>query len=140
VRFSHGTREVTTAKSWSSIRDTIWRCWSRRLARWTRRRRWWDGVAPCFSELRRLLEARLNKGGVGSMCRCCGYGDLPVGGGRAGDRASLHLGTISFDAVKHLLLCRIEQRPHGWIWRTIRTCHWRRWDTQASEYMALLGG
>jgi hypothetical protein len=32
------------------------------------------------------------------------------------------MGTISFDAVKHLQLCRIEQRPHGWIWRTIRTC------------------
>ena len=24
---------------------------------------------------------------------------------------ALHLGTISFDAVKHLLLCRIERRP-----------------------------
>ena len=24
---------------------------------------------------------------------------------------ALHLGTIGFDAVKHLLLCRIERRP-----------------------------
>jgi hypothetical protein len=24
---------------------------------------------------------------------------------------ALHLGTVSFDAVKHLLLCRIERRP-----------------------------
>ena len=24
---------------------------------------------------------------------------------------ALHLGTVSFDAVKHLLLCRMERRP-----------------------------
>ena len=50
-------------------------------------------------------------------------------------------GTISFDAVKHLLLCQIEQRPPRLDLENyphlplaqVRT-------TQASEYMALLGG
>jgi len=53
----------------------------------------------------------------------------------------LHLGTVSFDAVKHLQLCRIEQRPprldleenYPHLPPTqVRT-------TQASEYMALRG-
>jgi hypothetical protein len=52
---------------------------------------------------------------------------------------SLGMGTISFDAVKHLLLCRIEQRPPRLDMENypylplaqVRT-------TQASDYMALL--
>jgi hypothetical protein len=54
---------------------------------------------------------------------------------------ALHLGTISFDAVKHLLLCRIERRPPRLDMENyphlpmaeVRT-------TQASDYMALLEG
>jgi hypothetical protein len=54
---------------------------------------------------------------------------------------ALHLGTIGFDAVKHLLLCRIERRPPRLDMQNyphlplaqVRT-------TQASDYMALLGG
>ena len=52
---------------------------------------------------------------------------------------ALQLGTISFDAVKHLLLCRIEQRPPRLDMENyphlplaqVRT-------TQASDYMTLL--
>ena len=52
---------------------------------------------------------------------------------------ALQLGTISFDAVKHLLLCRIERRPPRLDMENyphlppaeVRT-------TQAAEYMALL--
>jgi hypothetical protein len=52
---------------------------------------------------------------------------------------ALQLGTISFDAVKHLLLCRIERRPPRLDMENyphlplaqVRT-------TQASDYMALL--
>jgi len=52
---------------------------------------------------------------------------------------ALQLGTISFDAVKHLLLCRIEQRPPRLDMENypylplaqVRT-------TQAADYMALL--
>jgi hypothetical protein len=52
---------------------------------------------------------------------------------------ALQLGTLSFDAVKHLLLCRIEQRPPRLDMENyphlplaqVRT-------TQASDYMSLL--
>ena len=52
---------------------------------------------------------------------------------------ALQLGTISFDAVKHLLLCRLEQRPPRLDMENyphlplaqVRT-------TQAADYMALL--
>jgi hypothetical protein len=52
---------------------------------------------------------------------------------------ALQLGTVSFDAVKHLLLCRIEQRPPRLDMENyphlplaqVRT-------TQASDYMTLL--
>ena len=39
---------------------------------------------------------------------------------------ALEMGTIGFDAVKHLLLCRIDQRPQGSTWRTIPTFRWPR--------------
>ena len=35
---------------------------------------------------------------------------------------ALRLGAISFDAVKHLLLCRIDGRPPASIWTSIPTC------------------
>jgi len=52
---------------------------------------------------------------------------------------ALRLGTISFDAVRHLLLCRIEQRPPRLDMQNyphlplaqVRT-------TQAADYMTLL--
>jgi hypothetical protein len=48
-------------------------------------------------------------------------------------------GTISFDAVKHLLLCRIEQRPprldmENYPHLPLAQVH----TTQASDYMVLL--
>ena len=36
---------------------------------------------------------------------------------------ALRLGAIGYDAVKHLVLCRIEQRPPGSIWMSIPICH-----------------
>ena len=100
----------------------------------------WE-LPVCFSELRRLMEARLNKGGrreyvqVLRLLETFRLEDVA----QAIEQA-LHLGTISFDAVKHLLLCRIEQRPPRLDLENyphlpparVRT-------TQASEYMALLG-
>ena len=55
-------------------------------------------------------------------------------------RQALRLGAIGFDAVKHLVLCRIERRPpkldpvaYPYLPRvTVAT-------TQAKAYMALLG-
>jgi len=50
------------------IHGIIWRYWSRRLARWISGADGGMGVAAVLAELRRLLEARLNKGGRRSMC------------------------------------------------------------------------
>jgi transposase len=71
----------------------------------------WD-LPECFTRLRRLLEARLNKGGKREyvqVLRLLETFSVPEVEQAVLD--ALHLGTISFDAVKHLLLCRIERRP-----------------------------
>ena len=65
-----------------------------------------------FSKLRRLMEARLGKKGkreyVQTLRLLETFGLTEV---TAAVDDALELGTISFDAVKHLLLGRIEQRP-----------------------------
>jgi len=65
-----------------------------------------------FDELRRLMEARLGKKGKRECVQVLRLLETfaLVEVERAIDDA-LRTGTISFDAVKHLLLCRIEQRP-----------------------------
>ena len=71
----------------------------------------WE-LPECFARLRRLLEARLNKGGkreyvqVLRLLETFSLQEVEVAILNA-----LHLGTLSFDAVKHLLLCHIERRP-----------------------------
>jgi hypothetical protein len=52
---------------------------------------------------------------------------------------ALRMGTTSFDAVRHLLLCRIERRPSRLDlanWPYLPTASVR--TTQAFDYMALL--
>jgi hypothetical protein len=54
---------------------------------------------------------------------------------------ALQLGTIGFDAVRHLLLCRIERRPPRLDLQNyphLPTAEVR--TTQASDYMTLLEG
>ena len=52
---------------------------------------------------------------------------------------ALHLGTISFDAVKHLLLCRIERRPPRLDMQNYPHLPLARVrTTQAADYMSLL--
>jgi hypothetical protein len=68
-------------------------------------------LPACFATLRRLLEARLKHGGreyvqVLRLLETFSLVELT----HAVEDA-LELGTIGFDAVKHLLLCRIERRP-----------------------------
>lgn len=71
----------------------------------------WD-LPEGFAQLRRLMEARLGKKGkrefVQTLRLLETFALAEVT--RAIDDA-LRLGAVSFDAVKHLLLCRIEQRP-----------------------------
>ncbi len=71
----------------------------------------WE-LPECFAHLRRLLEARLKKNGrreYVQVLRLLETFSLPEVERAIED--ALHMGTIGFDAVKHLLLCRIERRP-----------------------------
>ncbi len=62
--------------------------------------------------LRRLLEVRLGKPGKREYVQVLRLlEDFSLEDVRAAAGQAVELGTISFDAVKHLLLCRIEQRP-----------------------------
>jgi len=99
----------------------------------------WE-LPECFPRLRRLLEARLNKGGKREyvqVLRLLETFSLPEVEAAIGD--ALHLGTIGFDAVKHLLLCRIERRPprldlENYPHLPLADVH----TTQAADYMSLL--
>ena len=99
-------------------------------------------LPECFATLRRLLEARLKKHGGREYVQVLRL--LETFSLEEVTRAiedALQLGTIGFDAVKHLLLCRIERRPPRLDMENyphlpmaeVRT-------TQASDYMALLEG
>jgi hypothetical protein len=99
----------------------------------------WE-LPECFARLRRLLEARLNKGGKREFIQVLRL--LETFSIQEVEQAiddALHLGTIGFDAVKHLLLCRIDQRPPRLDLENYP--HLPLADvqtTQAADYMALL--
>ena len=95
-----------------------------------------------FPTLRRLLEARMGKAGKREyvqVLRLVETFDLEVLHGAVKD--ALRLGAIGDDAVKHLVLCRIERRPpkldldiYPYLPRAnVAT-------TAAASYMSLLGG
>lgn len=98
-------------------------------------------LPECFATLRRLLEARLKHGSreyvqVLRLLETFSMKELT----QAVDDA-LDLGTIGFDAVKHLLLCRIERRPPRLDMENyphLPSAHVR--TTQAADYMSLLAG
>jgi transposase len=87
-------------------------------------------LPACYVQLRRLLEARLKHGGreYVQVLRLLETFSLVEVTQAIED--ALELGTIGFDAVKHLLLCRIENYPHLPS-AQVRT-------TQAADYMSLL--
>ena len=71
----------------------------------------WE-LPDAFPTLRRLLEARMGKAGKREyvqVLRLVETFDLEVLHGAV--KAALRLGAIGYDAVKHLVLCRIERRP-----------------------------
>ncbi len=101
----------------------------------------WD-LPEAFASLRRLLEARMGKAGkreyvqVLSLMETFEPEDV-----HGAVRDALRLGAIGYDAVKHLLLCRIERRPprldldiYPYLPRA------RVATTTAATYMSLLGG
>ena len=73
--------------------------------------RGWE-LPESFATLRRLLEARMGKAGkreyvqVLRLVESFRLADVEVA-----VREALRLGAIGYDAVKHLVLCRIERRP-----------------------------
>ena len=71
----------------------------------------WE-LPDAFLVLRRLLEARLGRAGRREWVQVLRllevFSPEEV---RAGVDEALRLGAISFDAVKHLVLCRVERRP-----------------------------
>ena len=95
-----------------------------------------------FLTLRRLLEARMGTSGrreyvqVLRLLEAFAPADV-----HAGVKDALRLGAIGFDAVKHLVLCRIERRPPRLnldIYPYLPTA--RVQTTSAVEYMGLLTG
>ena len=71
----------------------------------------WD-LPDGFATLRRLLEARMGKKGkreYAQVLRLLETFELTHVQGAV--RQALDLGAIGYDAVKHLVLCRIERRP-----------------------------
>ena len=101
----------------------------------------WD-LPDAFITIQRLLEARQGKAGKREyvqVLRLLERFEMDELYGAIKD--ALHMGAISFDAVKHLVLCRVEHRPprldldvYPFLPRTnVAT-------TSASSYMSLLTG
>ena len=100
----------------------------------------WD-LPEAFATLRRLLEARMGTAGkreyvqVLRLLEAFRLEDV-----HAAVREALRLGAIGYDAVKHLVLCRIERRPpkldltiYPYLPRVAVA------TTSARSYLALLG-
>lgn len=95
-----------------------------------------------FATLQRLLEARQGKAGKREyvqVLRLLERFDLNVL--HLAIKDALQMGAVSFDAVKHLLLCRVERRPpkldldvYPFLPRTTVA------TTSAKSYMSLLAG
>jgi transposase len=98
-------------------------------------------LPEAFTTLRRLLEARLGKPGKREYVQVLRLLEtFRLEEVDAAAREALRLGAIGYDAVKHLVLCRIERRPpkldltgYPYLPRVAVA------TTSARSYMALLG-
>ncbi len=71
----------------------------------------WD-LPDAFATLRRLLEARMGKKGKREYVQVLRLLEtFEMAAVHGAVKQALALGAIGYDAVKHLVLCRIEQRP-----------------------------
>ena len=95
-----------------------------------------------FTVLRRLLEARMGKSGRREYVQVLRLLEtFKTDDVHAGVKDALRLGAIGFDAVKHLVLCRIERRPPRLDLDVYPYLPRARVDTtSAREYMGLLTG
>lgn len=101
----------------------------------------WDLPAE-FETLRRLMEARKLKSGrreyvqVLRLLEIFDLDDL-----HAAVKTALRMGTIGFDAVKHLVLCQVERRPPKLdldVYPYLPRAHVAK--TSAASYMCLVSG
>jgi len=101
--------------------------------------RGWD-LPEEFDTLRRLLEARMGKRGKREYVQVLRLMEtFRLEDVQSGVRDALRLGAVSFDAVKHLLLCRIERRPPRLDMDSYPYLPKARVDTtKAADYMSLI--
>lgn len=101
----------------------------------------WD-LPPAFGDMRRLLEARMGQRGKKEFIQVLRLLEVaPMATVAAAVRDAIRRGVIGFDAVKQLLIARIENRPprldpgaYPYLpSATVRT-------TAAADYAALLSG
>ena len=101
----------------------------------------WD-LPDEFATLRRLLESRMGRRGKREYVQVLRLlENFRLEEVQSAAREALRLGALSFDAVKHLVLCRLEGRPprldlelYPYLPRV------RVSTTRAGEYMTLLAG
>jgi len=100
----------------------------------------WD-LPDELTKLRRLLEARMGKAGKREYVQVLRLLEsVDMNTLAAATRDALKLGAIGFDAIKHLVLCRIEERPAKLdldIYPYLPKAHVG--STSASSYMCLMG-
>jgi hypothetical protein len=95
-----------------------------------------------FATLRRLLEARMGKPGKREYVQVLRLLEtFEMDHVHGAVRQALDLGAIGYDAVKHLVLCRVERRPP----RLDLDCYpylpqARVETTKPSSYMSLMSG
>ena len=100
------------------------------------------GLPEEFATLRRLLESRMGRRGKREFVQALRLLEsFRLQEVHAAIRDALRLGALSFDAVKHLVMCRMEGRPprldlelHPYLPRV------RVNTTSAGDYMTLLSG
>ena len=101
----------------------------------------WD-LPDAFATLRRLLEARQGKAGKREyvqVLRLLERFEMDVL--HIAIKDALQMGAISFDAVKHLVLCRVERRPPRLdldVYPFLPSTNVA--TTSVASYMSLLGG
>ena len=85
-------------------------------------------LPPVFGDLRRLLEARMGKKEKREYVQVLRLLEtFPTEEVRAAVSDALQRGVIGFDAIKHLVLCRIERRPPRLNLMAIPICRVPRW-------------
>ena len=139
---SPGTHAPMSGTTSSTTPSTTCPSLSRRPAPWTRPLPCRAGLPEEFGTLRRLLESRMGRRGkreyvqVLRLLETCSQEEV-----FAAVKDALRLGALSFDAVKHLVLCRLEGRPprldlelYPYLPRV------RVSTTSAKDYMSLLSG